>query len=234
MDSSGFEHINIDITVDNIELSGDNFEVNTLNQTEFLDGKEFKSFIKSCEKLIRTSLEYRNFVFRMKELGLNHCTYFYNITNDDTSIELHHYPFTLYQIVEIVIDSFLKNNKPINTLIISDFVLALHYKLIIGIVPLTKTIHELAHKGSVFINTNQVLGNYKKFVEEFSESISSDYLDDLKKLEELSKESVLSFKDNNDVYFDYNRDIVKRKDYNVFSKEDLDKINVRSSNNETS
>ena len=72
-----------------------------------------------------------------------------NIT-EDANIEFHHYPFTLYDIVDIVLCNYLIKGKPITSFYIAEEVLDLHFKMKIGIVPLTTTNHELAHVVNYF------------------------------------------------------------------------------------
>ena len=64
-----------------------------------------------------------------------------------------------------------------------------HYRLNVGLIPLSETVHELVHNGYLFIPTNYVYGDYKTFVQiygkymdpqlkatlEYSEAISRTY-----------------------------------------------------------
>ena len=76
-----------------------------------------------------------------------------NISTLDTDLEFHHYPFTLYDICEIVVMKGAADQKYESSFSAAKKIMDLHYKNIIGLVPLTKTNHELAHDGKIFLST---------------------------------------------------------------------------------
>ena len=80
---------------------------------DFYDDKIVKKFIKNVEKLIRTSKEYKNYIenLRTNVLALNHDSILGNITTADVDLEFHHYPFTLYETVEVVMLDHFVNKK---------------------------------------------------------------------------------------------------------------------------
>ena len=65
-------------------------------------------FIKNVERVVRGSLEYKKYIgFLRNNLNLTKCRFLENVDTANlkkTHIEMHHYPFTLYDIVEIVSD----------------------------------------------------------------------------------------------------------------------------------
>ena len=111
--------------------------------------KEQKKFIKSTETLIRSSLEYKTYIKFLKDnLDMNRCAVLKNIKNGDGKryrIEIHHEPFTLFDIVETVINRRLDEGEDINALHVADEVMELHYEGHIGLIPLSVTMHELVH-----------------------------------------------------------------------------------------
>jgi hypothetical protein len=116
---------------------------------------------------------------------------------------MHHYPFTLYDIVTLVVQKFLKDKKLISSFVIAKEVMKLHFTNKVGLVPLSKTVHELVHSGEIFINYNQVFGDFSSFAEEYSEFMTPKMIDDYNKLLNSSKQpfnsdmySILKYNEN--------------------------------------
>ena len=76
--------------------------------------KTRSKFIKSVEKIVRSSLEYREFIAYLRaELGMNFCMFFNNVSRDEIKnlgIEIHHIPFSLFDIVNIVLRKYEAEN----------------------------------------------------------------------------------------------------------------------------
>lgn len=161
---------------------------------DFYDDKAVKKFIKNTEKLIRQSREYKDYLERLHTNvhALNHDNLLFNINTSDVDIEFHHYPFTLYELVEICIVKFMVEGIDFTTFKVAKEVMSWHYKHLIGLVPLTKTMHELAHKGSVFISSRQIFGDYKGFASINDKYLSYDIKENLKNLEEMSVKGIPS------------------------------------------
>jgi hypothetical protein len=151
------------------------------------DEKAYKKFIFKCESLIRTSHELRSYLHYLRsEMDMTRCKIMKNISHEDSSVELHHYPFTLYDVVDIVFTNRVSNLRPISTLAICKEVVSLHFKGLIGLVPLGKTVHELAHSGAVFINLKHVFGDYKLFMQTYNAGLTGEHIEDIRKLITLS------------------------------------------------
>jgi len=144
-----------------------------------------EKLIFKIERLVRNSIEYRNFIKTLKyEFDLTSCKFFKNLDINDQSIslEFHHYPFNLFEIVSIVMmdkigkkdTDFDEYAKIYNPYIIAEEVTRLHYESKIGLVPLSKTVHDLYHSGELFIPVDKdyVYGNYKDFMKQYKFSIS--------------------------------------------------------------
>jgi hypothetical protein len=162
--------------------------------SKFYEEKAYKRFITNVERLIRSSREYKKYIelLRTNVSALNVDNILTNITNADAELEFHHYPFTLFDVVDIVsIDKFLKKEK-VNSFIIAKEVMDLHYKNLIGLVPLSKMNHELAHAGSLFISSKQIFGDYKQFLTTYDKAISNEIKEVIKKMEELTESNAPS------------------------------------------
>ena len=131
----------------------------------FESDKEFESFIRGCKKAIRGSLEYKRWSKYLKEvLGLNTCAVSGEIS-ENVTIEIHHHPLTMEEIVTILTDTLLSKNKKITTFQIVEEVLKIHYDDNVGYVPLATTYHEKYHSGALNLDINLVRGNYQYLIE---------------------------------------------------------------------
>lgn len=159
-----------------------------------IDENEAKilKLVKEIESIVRSSLEYKNFIrYLIQELDIRNCSFFTNIDREmKVTIEFHHYPFTLFDITKTVLNKYLFNNiMYINRYEIAEEVLKLHYEFKVGLVPLTETVHELAHSGELFINSKQVYGNFETFYEEYKKYIDDDTIKKLKTIIRMSEEN---------------------------------------------
>jgi len=169
-----------------IEFYGDPDEILT-------DEKRFNKFIKSIESIVRKSLECKEFIKYLKEeLKMDHCYFLKNIQlSKVVSLELHHTPFTLFDIVKIVASKMITENvKPFSTFLVAKKVVELHYKGMIGLVPVSKTIHELIHAGKVIVPPHIIFGNVQKFIEDYYKYIDTDYFKKLYALVTIEDEEI--------------------------------------------
>ena len=175
------------VTVESINVKGDFYNLDI-----HYEEKARQKFIKYIEKIIRRSFEYRTYIgFLKNELNITKCTFLPSIDVNEikkVGLEMHHYPYTLFDIVSIVLDEHMlvRGEKFINPFDIAEEVMQLHYQNYIGLVPLTTTIHELVHSGKVFVNLKYVFGNYNKFINLYSSALSDNYKQMLSNLEQLS------------------------------------------------
>jgi len=141
----------------------------------FKNNKDRVKFIKTCESIIRKSDEYKEYMkFLKTHLDMNRCSILKNIRSGNGkrySIEMHHEPFTLFDICDIVLTKFEDLSQPINPYLISDEVMMLHYDEKIGLVPLSKTIHELVGNDKIFLPLQYIYQNYGEFYDEYEEFI---------------------------------------------------------------
>lgn len=154
------------------------------------DEKARKNLVKSIEKIVRTSPEYSEFIGYLKNnLDLTKCTFHKDVDISvlkRTKIEFHHYPFTLYDITDTVLEKYLQNNVIVNPFEVASEVMKLHYELKVGLVPLSKTLHKLAHNGKKFINLKFVKGHYLRFISEYP-MINPELIANWENLKELSR-----------------------------------------------
>lgn len=155
--------------------------------------KDKRKFIERTKRVIRTSQEYKDYMrFLRENMDMDKCAFFSGIKHtreNKVQVEIHHEPFTLDDIVRTVIAKQMDEGKSLNDLDIADEVMELHYNDMVGLVPLSKTIHEVIHSDTdkLFIPISLCYGNYKKFIEEYQDYMEDDILARLEKKIELTR-----------------------------------------------
>lgn len=156
----------------------------------FMNPTDFIRFIKNCESAIRRSPEYSRYIAYLKNtVGLRSCALFHDLNDAMCPIEMHHYIFNLYDIIEIQIAHLFKAGEPINTFTVSYNVLKDHLANIIQVVMLS----EMAHKGwhafqqqknkdnaRFFIPMTACFGDISKFIEKYHEDMTMQHIMKLK------------------------------------------------------
>lgn len=164
----------------NLVLVNDN-DKNIIGEFYFdcnCDGKVIRKFIKKVESSIRKSIEYTKYLgYLNNELGIHQDSVKAGITDNNATLEYHHYPFTLYDIVEIVVNKKIMNKEQFNSFSITKEVLQLHYDNKIGLVKLSKTMHELVHSGELYIPMDSVFGNVNEFINDYYDYIFPELIE---------------------------------------------------------
>ena len=155
--------------------------------------KEYRKYIKNIEKEVRGSYEYKTMVKFLKEnMNMDKCA-FINMGSEaagDIKIEIHHYPFTLYDIAEIVYRKRVEYQESLDVQMVAKEITMLHYKLLVGLIPLSVTVHQLAHDGKVFIPIQNILGRYQLFLDFYKPYCTEEQLETLYRIEKYSNEQV--------------------------------------------
>jgi hypothetical protein len=121
-----------------------------------------------------------------EEEGITSCYIFKSVHDDDATLEFHHYPFSLYDIVQTILLKKLTTKEMTSTFLTSFDVLQEHYDNKIGLILLSKTVHELFHAGQIKIPVTHTFGNYEEFYKEYKEYMTPEILN---KYDSLKKES---------------------------------------------
>jgi hypothetical protein len=171
------------------------------NDLELLTNEKNKEkFIKSIERIIRTSIEYRNYIgYLRNEVNLTYCTLFDRIPEEVASalkIEMHHMPFTLYDLVDIILTKYLTLDRPFTRFSISNEVMDLHFSNKVGLVPLTVTAHQMMHAGKYFIKKSDVFGKYDLFIEDNKAYLTDEHLEKITRLKNTSDITIENAKKN--------------------------------------
>lgn len=130
--------------------------------------------IKTIERLVRTSMEYKEFIKFLRDyMEMDHCEFFENLSGKKKKglLEIHHEPYDLYTLVDIVLTKQKTEKGYIDELEIAEEVMRLHYLGLIGLIPLSVTPHELVHDGKLAVPLNCVYGKFVEFTREYHECI---------------------------------------------------------------
>jgi hypothetical protein len=142
---------------------------------DFNDEKAYVALIRKIENLIRGSYEYREYIKYLKEsMDQNRCLFIRAVDyrKKNATIELHHCPFTLWDIVDLHIRKAINETGTVRTFEVVEQVLVNHQENLVGLVPLSETCHELVHEGNLFVPLDSVFGNWPEFVSRYGEYIT--------------------------------------------------------------
>ena len=159
---------------------------------DYLDDKDMSRFITDLERFVRSSYEYRQMVQYLREyMNMNYCAFLPKVSNDSTfkiKIELHHSPFTLHDICTTIFNKRQSLGECLDIEAVAYEVMYVHYCLMVGLIPLSETVHELVHSQYIFVPVDRVYGYYKQFVNQYYNYIDPSLLDKLDELEKLTIE----------------------------------------------
>ena len=145
--------------------------------------RDREKYIKTVEQIIRRSSPYKDYTkFLRENMDMDRCTILKQVKKEAGKhyrIEIHHEPFTLFDIVETVINKRLSLGESIRTLPVCDEVMSLHYDGKVGLVPLTITMHELVHSGRLFIPLQYIYQDYSDFYKEYEYYFNTNTIDKL-------------------------------------------------------
>jgi hypothetical protein len=134
--------------------------------------------IKTIETICRSSKEYKEYIaYLKKEIDMTQCSFFHKVSNKEgrkVRIEIHHEPFTLYDITHIILEKWIQTGETLNPILIAEEVMKVHYQGRVGLIPLSLTVHNLVHEGKVFIPLQCLYGNYIEFMKEYDQYITQD------------------------------------------------------------
>lgn len=160
---------------DKLKLYSENYPFGlSLRIDGFQNEKEFFKFIKNCERLIRNSLEYKEWRRYITEVLQNNQCLITLEVNSQVTVEIHHHIPSLFTIVRTVTNKYIQTNKEFCTFDICLEIIKLHFLDKVGYVPLISSMHEKLHSGFLEIPTSLVKGNYKSFLDEYKEFIDDD------------------------------------------------------------
>ena len=151
----------------------------SLRRNDFADEKEMERFIKSCERLIRMSPEYRIWTDYIRSvLGYYRC----EITGEshqETTVDIHHHPFSLYAITKAAILRNEASGKEFCSYDISSEVIQLHYDMRVPFCLLISSLHEKFHNGALMIPMDLVHGDVQYFITTYLSFLDDDAVESI-------------------------------------------------------
>ena len=158
---------------------------------DIFNEKDFEKYLADIEKSVRSSFEYQEFIAYLRNyMDMNKCSFFENVTNADTTkikIHIHHSPFTLYEIALTVFNKRMFYKESIEVEMVAKEVMYIHYFLMVGLIPLAETVHELVHKQLIFIPLDKVMGKFEEFEDRYRQFIPVESVDKMQFLREQTK-----------------------------------------------
>jgi len=177
-----------------------------LRRDQFLSPIDYKKFIKAVERMVRGSMEYREWVHYLKnELDIQEC----EITHEkdtECSIEIHHHPISLFNVCSLVLDTLMEQNEKFSTFDVAQIVISLHFMNKIGFVPLLKSIHEKYHNGFLLIPIEACRGSWRCLLEEFV--VSPEIQVAVEKLASVTKACVTQYWQRNNYALENGKQLV--------------------------
>lgn len=166
-----------------VDKENDNIEVMVIDnpgeyeyQESYETDTEKEAIVKQAEALCRASMEYSDYIAYLRSnVGMDACAFFNNISKANSKkirIEVHHAPLTLFDIIKLVLDRAIRTGDEINPMLLAEEATRIHYMNQVGLIPLSKTLHEVVHKSDkLVIPMYMVYGDFRAFLENFSEEL---------------------------------------------------------------
>lgn len=181
---------------------------------DIFDEKDFAKYVNDIEKIVRTSFEYHEFINYLREyMDMNKCSFFENVTNMNSykiKIHIHHHPLTLYEISMIVFQKRNFYQESLEVEMVAKEVMYVHYFLMIGLIPLSETVHELTHKQIIFIPLDKVMGNWEEFLDTYEDFVLPETKDKIMRYREqtlcFNEEQNRKYLTTNPVYIQMNNE----------------------------
>jgi hypothetical protein len=148
------------------------------------DVKAAKEFITACVRTVRHCPEYTRYRdFLVDNMDMGRCSILSGLSDEESvaaALELHHCPLALYDVCELVLGQMIFDRARVTTFAVANRVMAYHWKGMVGLIPLTKTIHEAVHSGQVHVDPRSIFGNWAGLIEENRRGLAEHLVDKLK------------------------------------------------------
>jgi len=145
--------------------------------SKFENDSEYNKFIKSVERMVRSSMEYKLWKsYLIDVLGMTTCV----ITDEnlvELSLEVHHHIPSLYIITKGILNKLIDEDQEFCSFDVATKVIELHFQNQLGYVMLCSSMHEKFHNGFLDLPIEAVRGNYMAFVNEYSQYLDDEDLD---------------------------------------------------------
>lgn len=158
-----------------------------------IDMKFYETDPKTSEylkKMIRSSYEYKMLMaFIKRDPEFSCCVFHRNYSAyNGLTIEIHHEPFTITDIIETVCRKQIFDNKYFTEKSIANEVMESHYMLEVGLVPLCPTCHELVTNNKLEIPPQSIISDgWKEWYTKYYTHVSDNMVEKYERAIQLSK-----------------------------------------------
>lgn len=176
---------------DNNTLSSDDYPFDLpLRRSDFENDKEIKKFVKSCKFMIRRCPEYKEWIkYIHTVLGVYKCEITGEL-NNQTTVDIHHHPVSIENIVNAVVMKFLSLEKEFCSFDICSKVIELHFSNKIGYIPLVTSMHDKFHRGYLELPMDLIHGDYQYFIDNYMSFLSDDEIDVINERLSITKKNI--------------------------------------------
>ena len=187
---TGLDHVRKEDTEAGPELEGDSWQILVWGQRGMMADADWRGFVNAAVRLARKSTDYRRYVdWLAGDRGMGRCSVLGNVPREGAAVEMHHYPFSLHRICSAEASRLLAEPSGADTFAVAEAVLEAHYANEVGLVPLSTTVHEMAHRGRIFVDLRQVFGRYDLWLERRLEFFARPELFKLREIVRRTRES---------------------------------------------
>ena len=161
----------------------------SLRKVDIEDEKTLNHFIKSCEKLVRLSPEYKLWTNYVRDvLGYTTCS----ITGEkhcETTVEIHHHPISLYSYIKAIILKKSTDSEEFCSFDIATCIIEEHYNMKVPFCLLLKSMHQKFHNGFLRIPMEIIVGDIEYFMKKYMHYLEDDEVDTILKRTKVNKEN---------------------------------------------
>lgn len=141
-----------------------------------IDPETYRNFIVTTKSLFRNYIGYKHYKAFLMELGLDRDQFMGNINSEMATIEMHHHPLTIEDIIILITEHTLNTYGKICEFDVCELLADVHKNGQVGTVMLSKTSHQEYHNsnGDLYIAPKMVIGNWISLLERFNTGITID------------------------------------------------------------
>lgn len=152
------------------------YSIGFLSTKESLtDVDVYRQFLKNVEARVRRSVTYSHYKAFLMGLGLDHCQVLGYINSEMATLEMHHAILTLFDIALMVTEHLLNTYGYVTTFDVVQIIKDEHKLHHIGVVMLSKTVHQAYHSDSGFlIHPDMCIGDWVTLLQTYMDGISQD------------------------------------------------------------
>ena len=134
----------------------------------FYSEKDLDKFIKSTERLVRHSTEYKSWVQYIIEVKEKTTCALTGELISECSLEVHHHPISLYTLVKTLVSDFIAKERSFNSFDIATKTIELHYQNKVGYMLLLPDLHHKFHEGFQDLPIELVNGDYRYLLNNYN------------------------------------------------------------------